>query len=337
MSTRYVKIFCMILAVLSILFLPSCKNEDSDVPDGMQLASVEGVPFKLFVPTNWTLNTQSGISGAYLSSKAGISVSADYIEADDGETLESFLTACIEKYQNELEDFEVIEQSDVVVDSREAKKLIFSAKYNGEEYKFMRAFIKSGSDFVIFSYKAKSDYFDTYISDADSMLEAFKLSYSGDTVRPDEKDKKTPEGMKIASGDNVEYRLYVPEKWTANSKNAIAGAYYSEDDRSNVSLTSYSPTQSTSLDDYVKNCEEANEKIYDDYTLISSETDKKLGGKTARDNTYSFELDGKRYMQRQVICIYNDNIYSLVYTSSPEKFDLHREDVEKIIKEFSFR
>lgn len=337
MNLKSVKIFCMILAILSIFFAVSCKNEGSDIPDGMQLASVEGVPFKLFVPTNWTLNTSSGISGAYLSSKAGISVSADCVEAGDGETLDAFLSECIEKYQNELEDFEKIEQSNVVVDSREAKKLIFSAKYKGEEYKFMYAFVKSESDFVVFCYKAKSDYFDTYISDAESMLEVFKLSYSGDTVRPDEKDKKTPEGMKIASGDNVEYRLYVPEKWIVNSKNAIAGAYYSDDDRSNVSLTSYSPTQSTGLDDYVKSCEEAYEKIYNSFTLVSSETDKKLGERTARDNTYSFELDGKQYMQRQVICIYSDNIYSLVYTSSPEKFDLHREDVEKIIKEFTFR
>lgn len=337
MKQKLVKVLCLVLAILSVVFVSSCKKVESDIPEGMQSASVEGAPFRLYVPTNWNLNTQSGISGAYLSTKLGISVNADWIPADDGETLESFFNSCIESYQKKFENFEKTEESDIVVDSRKAKKLTFSLNYQGEKYKIMRAFVKCDNNFVIFSYKAKADYYDSYLKDAEAMLEVFRLSYSDDVVRPEEKDKNTPEGMKIASGDSVEYRLYVPENWIVNSKNSVAGAYYSDDNRSNVTLTSYSPTQNTALDDYWKQCEEKYGQMYENYSLITCVTGAELGKRPAIDNTFSFELDEIRYMQRQVMCVYADRIYTLTYTSTPENFGMLEDDVKRIINSFTFR
>ncbi len=333
------RIISLILVTVSLLCLFSCTQKDSEVPEGMALASVEGAPFKLFVPSNWTLNTHSGISSAYLNSMDIISVSADWMAAKEGETLESFYASALQSYKNEFLRFEVIDQSDITVDQRQAKKFTARLEFGGNEYKIMRVMIAHGGDFVIFTYKAltQNSLYDTYLENADIMLREFKLTEKSNIVRPNEKDEKTPAGMKMASGDNTEYVLYVPENWTVNSQAAVPGAYYSDKNRSNVTVTSYTPENSMSVEDYFKMGEESFKKLYDDYVFVSRETNKTLGGEYAEDFVFTFTFEGNQYKTRQMIAIYNQMFYVLTYTSTPENYDLLAADLEKIIAEFKFR
>ena len=58
---------CVLLAVCLLLSaMASCSKKDA-VPDGYQYATCRGEYFRLYVPTQWTVNTESGVSGAYIS------------------------------------------------------------------------------------------------------------------------------------------------------------------------------------------------------------------------------------------------------------------------------
>ena len=62
----------------------------------------------------------------------------------------------------------------------------------------------------------------------------------------------TPAGMKLISGENDAYNLFVPSKWIVNSIKGICSAYHNEADTSNISITSFlvlesDPVASTSV------------------------------------------------------------------------------------------
>ncbi len=54
--------------------LVSCGGQGNEIPDGYKYATCRGEYFRLFVPTQWTANTESGVSGAYMSMPGNDSV-----------------------------------------------------------------------------------------------------------------------------------------------------------------------------------------------------------------------------------------------------------------------
>ena len=337
MRSIFKKVIIVSLVLLMVFSLFSCSEQDGDIPEGMQIASVEGVPFKLYVPKNWAINYGNGVSGAYLSSSAGISVTVDVFDCN-GKELDEFAESSIEDYKNTLDSFEIISEiSDTTLDMRAAKKVKFSAEYEGAKYAFMRVFAKYSDNFIVFSYKSSKDYFDIYLPEAEAMLEVFKFCEPTNENSADKTDKDTPEGMKIASGEDVEYRFYVPTSWVLDTDESVATAYASEADRSNVSLTSYTPSVSLSIDGYFEMCETEYEKIYENYQRKEDASEIQMAGKLAKDYRFSFEYNGEQYKSRQVICIYRGMFYIMTYTAKAENYDLHTEDVEKIISEITFR
>ena len=200
MRSVFKKILIVVLVIIAALALFTCSDE-SDIPEGIQIASLEGEPFKLFVPKNWTLNSATGVSGAYLSSDAGISVTVTAQDGSEGD-LASLVEASVEEYKAVLENFELVSESDIVLDKRAAKKVVFSAVYDGARYSFMRIFAKYEDDLVVFSYKAKADFFETYLPEAEAMLEVFRFCEPTENGE-NKTDKDTPQGMKIASSENA--------------------------------------------------------------------------------------------------------------------------------------
>lgn len=331
---RSLVLFVLATVALSLF---SCSPANSDVPDGMQLASADGAPFKLYVPKNWTLNKASGISGAYLSSDAGISVVVDILSADNAEqTLDEFVASAVEAYSKSYERFEITSEiGDTTLDGHAAKKVKFSLVYKDTNYRFMKVFAKLENDFVVFSYKARFDYFDRYLADAEEMLKVFKFSAKSDINIPKD-EGNSPEGMKLASRPEERYSLYLPSSWVINSVNAASGGYVPED-RSNVSFTSYTPRESMSIDDYFNSCEKEYKSIYQNYTRESDIPDAKINEKLAKDYRFSFEYEGEQYRSRQLICIFDGKFYIFTYTAKADSYELHSAEVEKIISEIKFK
>ena len=64
-TTTIARLLCTLLALCLLLGTLVACSGDSEIPDGYQYATCKGEYFRLFVPTQWTVNTESGVSGAY--------------------------------------------------------------------------------------------------------------------------------------------------------------------------------------------------------------------------------------------------------------------------------
>ena len=80
-----------------------------------------------------------------------------------------------------------------------------------------------------------------YKSQFDEMIDVFKLCAKGEVKNDYVTDKKTPDGMKIASADALEYRFYVPTSWICDTEDGASQAYVDESGKPNVSVTAYIP------------------------------------------------------------------------------------------------
>ena len=149
-------------------------------------------------------------------------------------------------------------------------------------------------------------------------------------------DKKTPDGMKIASPDNMQYRLYVPTSWHCNSQSERSQAYYPESGKPNVTVTSYSPQNVMTAEEYFEECQKEYEKMLEGYSLISVE-DKTVADRTAKSYVYSATASGREMRIMQTVLVYNDMVYSITYTAFAESFEAHLDDVYSMLDAFTFR
>ncbi len=151
-------------------------------------------------------------------------------------------------------------------------------------------------------------------------------------------DKTIPDGMQVASGQNDAFNLYVPKGWSVNTSGGTASAFYTSSDRSNVSMTSIMTEGGfQTLDDYQNAVETSLAGVLPSYEKTSDFTDTELAGKSARTFDYTCVLDGVNYKYRQVFCLYSGYFYVFTYTSTVENFDLHLEDISKILTEVTFK
>ena len=108
--------------------------------------------------------------------------------------------------------------------------------------------------FYVFCFICEGSHYSALVSDAEKMLEEF---YFDTPYNPDEFAKsldlnaEAPEGMKLASNNDVAYRFYVPTEWSVNREETIFAAKAS--DNSSVSVVPYMPDEeSLSVGDFFK-------------------------------------------------------------------------------------
>lgn len=151
-------------------------------------------------------------------------------------------------------------------------------------------------------------------------------------------DKTVPDGMQTASGPNDAFNLYVPKGWSVNTSGGTASAFYTSSDRSNVSMTSIMTEGGfQTLDDYQNSIESSLAGVLPSYEKTSDFADTQLAGKNARMFDYACSLDGINYRYRQVFCVRSGYFYVFTYTSTAENFELHLDDVSKILSEVTFK
>lgn len=329
------KMAAILLALMMCLSFVGCSNDGT--PEGMYSATVEGEPFILYIPDEWTANTESGISGGYYSATNKIAVNARYHTPEDPNmTLDEYVTERVNGYSVSLELFDLLENGAAVLGGADAKKLVYTAKYDSTEFTFRQIFVKYQGDFVILTFYAPTEYYEENTEFFNSISDAFVLCDKAEVTNDCVTDKKTPEGMKIASADKLEYRLYVPQTWRCNSESGISEAYYPESGKPNVTVVSYSPDSAMTAEEYFAMCEEQYKKSIEGYELILTE-DRTVDGKSAKAYTYGASVGGVNVRIMQTVVVYNDMVYSITYTALADSFDAHMQDVNSIINAFRFR
>ncbi len=150
-------------------------------------------------------------------------------------------------------------------------------------------------------------------------------------------DPDVPDGYKLVSGDDVAYRFYAPLSWSVNEGTGWDSVYYSTSDRSLVSVTLYTPEPGQeSIGEFWKYVEELYRKSYTEYTFIE-EAETTLDSLPAMRYTFTANIIGTGYKVMQVIAPHGSYFYVITYTSVPEKFDSHMDEVEGMLGVFKFR
>ncbi len=329
------KITALLLVLIFCIAAVGCAKDD--IPDGMYLASRSDEPFKLYVPESWMSNSSSGISSAFISGSANIAVSARYFTPESSETtLDEYTNSYIESCEKGLEQFDLLENTAAVIGANDAKKLAYTVKSGEKSFKFSVYLVKYAGDFITLSFHAPADVYDDYSSQFSEIADVFVLCEKGEVVNDLVTDSKTPEGMKIASSDVLEYRFYVPTSWVCDSESGRSEAYFPESGKPNMTVTSYSPSEEMTAEQYFEMCEKQYKQSISGYEFIGA-SDRTVGQRAAKSYVYAATVNGVRVRIMQTVMEYSGLVYSITYTALDESFDNHMEDVGAMLDAFRFR
>ena len=342
-------------AILMLVSLAACSQ--SDVPDGYQLVACEGDEFRLYVPTQWIVNTTSGTTAAYYTSDAEMGVTVTKADDAAGLTLEEYWAVCDVKYKAELEGYSYDGNvKKIVMGGKAAEQRSFSAKITRfsdtenkgvtKEYKFLQATVQNNGETYVLIYSAPTDQFDSRLetvvgnSNGEGIIPYFKFAegYTSKDNAKDYDDKvQAPDGMKLASTEERPYRFFVPSSWKINKRTDATAAYASDSDSSNVNVGMYmTSNMAETVEDHFKRLEESYKTSLSSYALISDE-EITMDGISARKYTYSVVSGGQEYKIVQAIVRKGDMFYYVTYTALPENFEKHLGDVQKMIENFDIR
>ena len=357
MQKKFVKIMSLVLACVMVLVsLVSCND---NTPDGYQLIACEGDEFRLYVPLSWQSSTKGGITSAIYSMDDNVTVSV-YVADDAGElSIEEYWTLCNEKLSAELKDYSWSGKGEkTVLGGKAAYKYVYSAKATlidettGDAgdvtYKYMQVMAQNAGKTYVLLYSAPEDKYDDHVEEIEGDADGagvipyfvFAEAYHSDDNDKQYSDKVTaPEGMKLISTDERAYRFFVPVAWKVNVRTEATAAYIDEQDgrRTNVSVQMYmTGDESQTVEQYWEHCEKSYNEIFSSFTLISSE-DVKMDGLSAKKYVYDVTSGAETYRQLQAIVKKGAMFYVVTYTASPEAFDSHLADVDKMIENFDIR
>ena len=333
-----------LISVGLAVFLLACGlmgcSEKSEVPDGYQYATCNGEYFRLFVPTQWAVRTDNGVSGATIGNGTVTMEQIDFVSAGGEAVLDDFRNAHL-KDVSALANYASEKDLKTTLCGHAAYDMTYKATVGGVDYRFRQLLTKVSGRFYLFTYSARSDVFDAYLDAVDGMLENlefYSTPYNGAETRETKADAEAPEGMTLVSNDEVAFRFYAPTHWTSDLNNGNCLVYVSDADRSNVSVLPYTPeSDGVSVGDYWKVTAEQYESTLTDFALCGEPEASTLGGRDAMVYTYTYSMGGVTYKVRQVIAVYSAAIYNLTYTATEERYDLHAEDVLAMQEAFEFR
>ncbi len=143
-----------------------------------------------------------------------------------------------------------------------------------------------------------------------------------------------PTGMISATDEKADFCLFVPDEWQIDYSTAAAGAYYSASDPSSVSVMAWDLeyTDTTIEDWWNTNLGEV-DVVFDNIN-IESEENVTMSEVYGKKYVYTASLGDFNYKIMQAACIKGSSVYIFTYTSLPENYDLHTEDVANMLQYF---
>ena len=355
------KIAAILCCIAILLSFAACANQNDDgTPEGMKNATAAGSEFRLYVPSVWNVNVAYGVSGAYFTMTQQSTVSAVKYVIDTemqaamdeaglvgGDRLDWFwdneCKAAVQSVAVGGSMTVVTEDSaSLTLDGVNAHKHHITALTQGHVMHFVHVLAERSGAFYVIAFVIEDSLYTGLIDHMGRILDNFIFAepYVPDDYAKDvDASADAPEGMMLASNDEVAYRFYVPITWKINRDERIFAAYL-ESDRSSVSVVPYMPdVESMSVAEFFALCEESMKNTAGEggYELLETRENVNLGGRKATAYVYRYTVGDVEYRYMQVVAAYKSMIYSMTYTALPESFDAHLSDVEQMIAAFSFR
>ncbi len=153
-----------------------------------------------------------------------------------------------------------------------------------------------------------------------------------------------PDGFKNVASDREAFYLYVPNAWIDNTSGGTVSAYYSSDDKSNMSFTCLviDPGDMDELNEYkditVKELGFlSNFEIIEPAAPAEGETALTIDGRETLIFEYKCTLGEDVYRYKQAVTMKDDFFYIFTYTALEADYEKHLEDVDATIGYIRFK
>lgn len=165
-------IAALLLATLLCCFT-ACKDED--VPENMQVAHADDAKFRLYVPTNWTVEKKMSYAVSPNLDGACVMASAELVTL--AYTPETYFS---EKAWGEIcsavQDAELLEEGETTLSGLAAKRVVYQGNVAGETLRYMQIFTVDGAMVYTLTYAAKPEYYDQNLEDVEEIRAEFKIN-----------------------------------------------------------------------------------------------------------------------------------------------------------------
>ena len=336
----------LVLLLLAALCLTaaSCRaTGDEEIPENMKYATVEGSLYRLFVPSDWNLMLDMGMSGAYASMQ---NVAVVYVRDHDAAGLDA--RAFAEQIHSATitaafpaDEVALSSPTDTLLGGKSAVYLDYTGTrelvtYQGRDI----VCVQNGRAFVL-TFCTQKDVYEGYSTVRDQVTAAFVFHDTPyapqDAINTVDPSADAPAGMMLASNDDVAYRLYVPDTWVLDRALPTSSAYVSEDDRSSVTVTVYMPeVDKMSAEEYWALATEQIKTALPDMTMVST-TPGTLDGRPANTYIYTATVGETPFRFAQTVAAWRGMVYTVTYTARDEQFDAHLSEYYDILAAFDFR
>ncbi len=331
------KVLALVMAILMLTGMMACANKNK-VPDDYQLASVEDAVFDLYIPKSWQSNVATGLSGGYSAIGSGIMVDASTRQVGENADLEAFAASALESYREALSEFEQLSELEATtLGAMAAYRFEYAAKFDDDTIRFRTTFVFNKGTITTLLMSAPKEIFSDYTEVFDEIASYFSFrDFEAETEEPFILvDENTPDGFYLASHTKYEYRLYVPDTWTVDTKSMIPSATFSDVDVSNISLSTF--TVNSGVPDGKSYWEQFKKNYGYELTEVTFNESAKLGKYDALEVEYITDISGLVFHVKQVYLSTPSLIYIFTYTSDTEHYDQHMEDVNTMISMFEFK
>lgn len=328
--------------------LVACKSgEDAELPENTKHATIEGAYYRLYLPTDWNLLTETGVSGGYASMQNKAVIYVKEYENPDALSAADYWTAhllpALTATFDEKNNFSTTSSAPVETTLGEQAALLFGYEGTRDMVSYQGQDVvcpKDGKMYVL-TFCARKDLYEGYLNVFDTVKKNFKFSDTpfapNEPINTVDPNATAPEGMRLASNDDVAYRFYVPASWILDKSLPTSSAYVSESDRSNVNVTVYMP-EATSLtaEQYWDMCEKELSAVLGDYAFVSK-TEGTLDARPSNTYIYTATVGGRAYRFAQTVAAYRGMVYTVTYTAPDETFEGHIDEYNDMLAAFDFR
>ena len=148
---------------------------------------------------------------------------------------------------------------------------------------------------------------------------------------------KVPDGMKLASSEDVDYLMFVPETWRVDRSDLYTSAYFSSGDATSISVSAYGLTGGVAdLDSWWKSFSDEAKTVYGEFTEVDAKK-AKLDGIAGKEYTFTAKLGETQYNYIVTAVIKDYYVYYVTYTSTPDYYEDHLEERVQVIENFDFK
>lgn len=147
--------------------------------------------------------------------------------------------------------------------------------------------------------------------------------------------EQASEGMKILSDPSCDFAFEVPSDWEISYTSGMLAAY-DKSDKTNVSAFSFGLQEEMGADDFWNDYKVKFEETFGTMNVNAME-ETKLSGIIARHVFYTVDMGEDSFNCQTVVCVGLGRVYMVTFTATPDAYDAHTEEFEKILSSYKFK